>query len=173
MNILICPDKFKGSLTARQVCDAVADGIRVILPQAVIDSVPMADGGEGTCELLTQWHQGRMVEVDVQGPLFCPVKARYGISGDGSTAFIEMAEASGLTLLKPEERNPLLTSSVGTGEMIADAMHRGVTNIILGIGGSATNDAGIGMASALGYVVLDAGGVKNPVSTLRSIAHNL
>jgi glycerate kinase len=158
VNILICPDKFKGSLKATEVCDAVAEGILANHPDAVIHAVPLADGGEGTCSLLTEWYKGNHIALEVHGPLFSPVTAHYGISADGNTAFIEMAEASGLTLLKAEERNPLLTTTVGTGELIADALRRGVKEIILGIGGSATNDAGIGMASALGYEFFDAGG---------------
>lgn len=158
MNILICPDKFKGSLSARSVCDAIAQGIRQVYPGAHLDIVPLADGGEGTCALLTEASKGRTVSIQVAGPLFSKVTANYGISNDGMTAFIEMAEASGMTLLKAEERNPLLTTTLGTGEMILDAIGRGVKKIILGIGGSATTDAGIGMATALGYRFYDAGG---------------
>jgi len=158
VKILICPDKFKGSLTAREVCDAVGAGLARLPPRFVIQSVPLADGGEGTCELLTSWHGGNQISLQVTGPLFSPVTARYGVSSDGATAFIEMAEASGLSILRPEERNPLITTSVGTGELIADALKRGVRNIVLGIGGSATNDAGIGMASALGFEFYGAGG---------------
>ena len=158
MKILICPDKFKGSLTAREVCDAVGAGLARLPPRFVIQSVPLADGGEGTCELLTSWHGGNQISLQVTGPLFSPVTARYGVSSDGATAFIEMAEASGLSILRPEERNPLITTSVGTGELIADALKRGVRDIVLGIGGSATNDAGIGMASALGFEFYGAGG---------------
>ena len=151
MKILICPDKFKGSLTAREVCDAITAGLHEIDSSIIAESIPLADGGEGTCALLTEWHGGSPIGLEVHDPLFKRREARYGISADGSTAFIEMAEASGLTLLKPEERDPLVTTSLGTGELIADALTRGVRKIILGIGGSATNDAGIGMASALGF----------------------
>lgn len=158
MKVLICPDKFKGSLDARGVCRAIEEGVLRIHPDAEVKSFPMADGGEGTCALLTDIHQGQVVEVPVTGPLFTPVTARYGVSGDGQMAFIEMAQASGLTLLRPEERNPLITTSFGTGELIADAIRRKVKKIILGIGGSATNDAGIGMAAALGFSFLDADG---------------
>jgi glycerate kinase len=158
VKILICPDKFKGSLNAEEVCNAISKGIRSWRADAVVESVPLADGGEGTCDLLTRLHQGKNVDVEVCGPRFMRVKAHYGISNDGKTAFIEMAEASGLTRLRPEERNPLLTTTYGTGEMIGDALIRGVKKIVLGIGGSATNDAGIGMATALGYVFFDAGG---------------
>lgn len=128
------------------------------MPRAEVDIAPLADGGEGTCALLTRWHHGRPVAVQVQGPLFEPVTARYGLSEDGKAAFIEMAEASGLTLLKPDQQNPLYTTSLGTGELIADALERGADRIVLGIGGSATNDAGTGMASALGYSFHDRSG---------------
>lgn len=168
MRVIICPDKFKGSLPAKEVCRAVAEGVLQVYPGAEVHSFPMADGGEGTCALLTEWHAGKQVEVTVNGPLFTPVVARYGLSGDGHTAFIEMAEASGLTLLSPGDRNPLVTSTYGTGELIADAVKHGARNIILGLGGSATNDAGIGMASALGYIFCDASG-----EPLKPIGENL
>lgn len=155
MTILIAPDKFKGSLSAKQVCAAVARGIREVDRHAIIESAPMADGGEGTCDLLTEWAEGIWIETQVLGPLFKPIPARYGISKEGDTAFIEMAAASGLTLLKDEERNPLLTSTIGTGQLIADALSRNVRRIVLGLGGSATVDAGIGMATALGYTFCD------------------
>jgi glycerate 2-kinase len=158
VKIIICPDKFKGSLTAREVCEAVGAGLARLSPRIVVESVPLADGGEGTCELLTSWHGGQQISLQVTGPLFTPVTARYGMSSDGATAFIEMAEASGLSIIPVEERNPLITTSFGTGELIADALNRGARNIVLGIGGSGTNDAGIGMASALGFEFFDAGG---------------
>ena len=164
MNVLICPDKFKGSLTAKEVCDAVALGFLQGRPDARLQFMPLADGGEGTCELLTEWHHGRKIELQVHGPLFDPVMAHYGISDDGQTAFIEMAVASGLTLLKPEDRDPLLATSLGTGELIAHALAQNVKSIVVGLGGSATNDAGIGMASALGYQFCDADGeILKPV----------
>lgn len=159
MKILICPDKFKGSLAAKEVCSAVERAIHELNPGAIVVSVPLADGGEGTCDLLTDWSFGSKIEREVAGPLFNTVKASYGISGDGETAFIEMAAASGLMLVKPEERNPLFTTTVGTGELIADALGRRVKKIVLGIGGSATNDAGMGMATALGYKFCDAEGI--------------
>lgn len=156
MHILLAPDKFKGSLTAAEVCHAMAIAIHNIIPQAIIESIPMADGGEGTCSLLTQHHKGKLVSVEVHDPLFRKIKSTYGISTDGKTAWIEMAHASGLSLLDEHERNPLNTTSYGTGELILHALHAGVENIVLGIGGSATNDGGIGMATALGYRFLDA-----------------
>jgi glycerate kinase len=168
VKILICPDKFKGSLDARGVCHSIAKGIRELYPTAEIETVPLADGGEGTCHLLTEWSDGKILRRQVHGPLFEQLTAGYGISGDGQTAFVEMAEASGLMLLRPEQRNPLLTTTLGTGELIADALDQGVMNIILGIGGSATNDAGIGMASALGFDFVDASG-----ESLKPIGENL
>lgn len=158
MKIIVCPDKFKGSLNASEVCSAIKEGLLRADANAHVECYPMADGGEGTCALLTELHQGRVINAEVMGPLFSPVAAQYGISGDGETAFIEIAEASGLTLLTPEQRNPLLTTTFGTGELIADAIRRKVKTIVLGLGGSATNDAGIGMAAALGYSFRDASG---------------
>lgn len=133
-----------------------------------IKLIPMADGGEGTCELLTDHSKGSMISAEVSDPLFRKITASYGISGDGSTAFIEMASASGLALLSKEERNPLKTSTYGTGELIADAITRGVNKIILTIGGSATNDAGLGMAAALGVKFLN-----QENKTLAPIGENL
>lgn len=150
MKVLLAPDKFKGSLTAKEVCAAIEQGLLTIDPSLSIKSIPMADGGEGTCEILTENSGGSIISVEVSDPLFRTIKASYGISGDGTTAFIEMARASGLQLLKKEEQNPLKTSTYGTGELIADAINRNVKKIVLAIGGSATNDAGMGMAAALG-----------------------
>lgn len=168
MKILICPDKFKGSLAAKEVCVAVARALHEVNPEAILQSVPLADGGEGTCDLLTDWYGGSKIELEVAGPLFTPVRASYGLSRDGGTAFIEMAVSSGLMLIRPEDRNPLYTTSLGTGELIADAMKRSVKKIVLGIGGSATNDAGMGMATALGYKFCDAEGMA-----LRPTGENL
>ncbi|WP_353721463.1 glycerate kinase [Dyadobacter sp. 676] len=158
MHILVAPDKFRGSLEAAEVCDAVNDGIKKAYPQARVTAIPLADGGEGTAKILTQVTGGWEVPVTVMDPLNRQTKATYGISGDHEVAFIEMAAASGLSLLKAEERNPLLTSTFGTGQLIVDALDRGVKKIILGIGGSATTDGGIGMAEALGYAFKDAEG---------------
>ncbi|MEO6686269.1 MAG: glycerate kinase [Dyadobacter sp.] len=155
MYILVAPDKFRGSLEASEVCQSVAEGIRLAYPDAEIISVPLADGGEGTTRILTEQSKGKFVTAVVHDPLGRFIEAEYGLSGDGNTAFIEMAAASGLNLLKPEERNPLLTNTYGTGELILHAINSGVKKIILGIGGSATTEAGIGMASALGYKFLD------------------
>ncbi|SEI42590.1 glycerate kinase [Dyadobacter sp. SG02] len=158
MNILVAPDKFRGSLEAVEVCDAVTDGIKKAYPNAKVTAIPLADGGEGTSKILTQQANGSEVTVTVMDPLNRPVKAIYGLSEDHQVAFIEMAAASGLGLLKTEERNPLRTSTFGTGQLIVDALDRGVKKIILGIGGSATTDGGIGMAEALGYAFKDSEG---------------
>ena len=164
MKILIAPDKFKDALPALEVGRAIQEGVKINNPAAEITVFPMADGGEGTSDILTFHFGGRKVELLVSDPLWRKVKAEYGISSDGSHAFIEMAQASGLHLLKPHERNCLHTTTFGTGELIRDAISKGVQKIVLGIGGSATNDAGIGMAAALGYRFLDASGnMLNPV----------
>jgi glycerate kinase len=151
VNLLIAPDKFKGSLTASEVCDAVSDALLEINSAFHTIKVPLADGGEGTYEILVEQSKGRVKKVSILDPLHRSIKAEYGLSKDGKTAFIEMAKASGLQLLKGNERNAMLTSTIGTGQLIYDAIDEGATHIILGIGGSATNDAGIGLAHALGY----------------------
>lgn len=155
MNVLIAPDKFKGTLTAAQVCDAIGAAIKIKHPDWVIEKIPLADGGEGTCELLTSISDGKIISVTARDPLFRKIETGYGISQDGETAFIEMATASGLSLLSASERNPFLTSSIGTGDLIAHALRAGVQKIIIGCGGSATNEGGIGMASALGISFFD------------------
>lgn len=158
MKILIAPDKFKGSLTAHEVCEITSGALLEADPALDIEVVPLADGGEGTADVLTYNTQGRFVEVIVKDPLWRNIQATYGISDDGSTAFIEMAKASGLQLLRPHERNPMTTTTFGTGQLIAHALDQGVAQVVLGIGGSATNDAGIGMAQALGFQFNDADG---------------
>ncbi len=155
MRVLIAPDKFKGSLTATEVAGCVKRALLAFHPTLHTTLRPVADGGEGTAELLTTATKGHLRTIRVNDPLFRPIKATYGISGDGRTAFVEMAQASGLNLLKINERNPLVASTFGTGELIRDAIDRGVREVVLCIGGSATTDAGIGMASALGYEFLD------------------
>ncbi len=155
MNILIACDSFKDALPALEVCRTIARGMRQGWPDAQLTPFPLADGGEGTAQILTYHSGGEMVTKTVQGPLFQPVEAAYGLSGDGKTAFMEMAAAAGLQLLRQEERNPLKTTTYGLGELILDALSRGAAHILLGIGGSATNDAGLGMATALGYRFLD------------------
>ncbi len=164
MNILIASDKFKGSITAHEVCRAVGEALLEINPSYEISKVPLADGGEGTFEILVEQSEGSIKKVSVLDPLQRPIQAEYGISKDETTAFIEMAKASGLQLLKETERNPLNTSTHGTGQLILDALDQGATNIILGIGGSATNDAGIGMAHVLGFRFLNRENkILNPV----------
>jgi glycerate kinase len=168
MLVLIAPDKFKGSLTARQVCDAVQQALHEYDPSIDIITLPLADGGEGSCELLTSFGGGTMVAVPVHDPLFRKIGSQYGLSKDGSVAFIEMASASGYQLLTSAERNPLLTTTYGTGEQIVHALEQGVKKIVLGIGGSATNDGGMGLAHALGVSWYDAEG-----KLLKPVGENL
>jgi glycerate kinase len=155
MRILIAPDKFKGSLTAQEVCEAISEGLLQEFPDVDCISFPLADGGEGTLEILTHHSKGSFVSTKVHDPLSRPIEATYGISFDGKTAFIDVASASGLRLLRPEERNALKASTFGTGELILHAINKGISEIILGIGGSATNDGAAGAASALGFEFLD------------------
>lgn len=162
MKIVVAPDSFKGSLSAGDVCRAVARGIRAVWPDADVHAVPMADGGEGTVQALVDATGGRLVEMTVTGPLGEPVRAAYGILGDGRTAVIEMAAASGLPLVPEEHRNPLITTTYGTGELIRGALDAGCRNVIIGIGGSATVDGGAGMAQALGAGLFDADGRQLP-----------
>lgn len=150
MNILIAPDSFKDCMSAWKVAIALGRGIKKILPDAVLVMVPMADGGEGTVESVIDATGGKRIEIPVMDPLMRKISSFYGITGDGRTAVIEMAAASGLELLEPEERDPWITSTYGTGQLIANALDQGCKKIILGIGGSATNDCGAGMAEALG-----------------------
>jgi glycerate kinase len=168
MKILLAPDKFKGSLDASNVCLAIEEALRESARELDIKSIPMADGGEGTSNMLTEFSNGKIIRMQVHDPFFRPIEAYYGLSGDGKTAFIEMSVASGLQLLKPEERNALIGTTYGTGELIVHALDRGVTSIILGVGGSGTNDGGMGMGEALGGRFLDASG--NP---LKPIGQNL
>ena len=158
MRVVVAPDKFKGSLSAVEAADAIARGVRRADPAAEVDEVPMADGGEGTVEALVAATGGSFRTVRVTGPLGEPVEARFGLSGDGATAVIEMAAASGLVLVPPDRRDPTRTTTRGTGELIRAALDAGADRIILGIGGSATNDGGAGLAQALGYRLLDAEG---------------
>jgi glycerate 2-kinase len=151
--MILAPDKFRGSLTASEVCAAMTEGIRSVVSDAEIIAIPMADGGEGTAEILTKNAGGQMRNAIVLNPLNRPIEASYGLCEQ--TAYIEMAAASGLKLLRPDEYNPLKTSTFGTGQLIDTAIKNGANHIILGIGGSATNDAGTGMAAALGWVFLD------------------
>ncbi len=150
MKIILAPDSFKGNLTSLQVAAALEKGVKRVLPKANCIKVPMADGGEGTVQSLVDATGGKFIRKRVTGPAGNPVSARYGMLADGETAVIEMAEASGLPLVSGKQMNPLKTTTYGTGELILDAAKRGATKIIIGIGGSATNDGGVGMAQALG-----------------------
>lgn len=156
MKIVIAPDSFKESMTALEAATAIEKGFKKVFPSAEYIKVPMADGGEGTVQSLVDATDGNIVKEVVTGPLGLPVEAFYGLSGDEKVAIIEMAAASGLHLVPEQERNPLLTTTRGTGELILAAVDRGVEHIIIGIGGSATNDGGAGMAQALGANLLDA-----------------
>ena len=158
MKFVIAPDSFKGSLTALEVADSIEKGIKKIFEDSIIEKVPMADGGEGTVQSLVDSTGGKIINLKVKGPALKEVNAFYGILGDGKTAIIEMAAASGLPLLSAEEKNPAITTSYGTGELIKDSLDRGCRNIIIGLGGSATNDGGIGMLKALGIQFLDSNG---------------
>ena len=155
MKIIIAPDSYKESLTAMEVATAIEAGFRQVMPTAEYIKLPMADGGEGTVQSLVDASNGSIIEHQVTGPLGEQVPAFFGIMGDDKTAVIEMAAASGLHLVSPNLRNPMLTTSYGTGELILAALDHGVDHIIVGIGGSATNDGGIGMAQALGVQLLD------------------
>ncbi|MDQ7990902.1 MAG: glycerate kinase [Candidatus Dactylopiibacterium sp.] len=158
MKIVIAPDSYKESLSALEVAEAIEAGLREVFPQAEYVKVPVADGGEGTVDSLVAWSGGGKRHLSVTGPLGAPVEAFYGLSGDGATAIIEMAAASGLMLVPKAQRDPRITTSRGTGELIAAALDAGAQRFILGIGGSATNDAGAGMLQALGVRLLDAEG---------------
>ena len=174
LRIVIAPDSFKGSMTALEAACAIERGLRKAMPDIATVKVPMADGGEGTARAIVEASGGRFITRTVSDPLGRPVRAAFGVAGDGKTAVVEMAAASGLTLLSPSERNPLKTTTRGTGELILCALGLGVTRIIAGLGGSATVDGGAGMASALGVRFLDRAGHVLPhgggaLSRLRSI----
>lgn len=157
MNILVASDSFKGCLSSPQINDAIERGIRQVVPDSHVIKIPIADGGEGTCEALLYTLGGQRVTLTVHDPLMRPITAYYGILPNG-TAIIEMAQAAGLTLLSEEERNPLYTTTYGVGEMVKDAMVRGCRDFIIAIGGSCTNDAGLGFFTALGYTFYDNAG---------------
>ena len=158
MKIVVAPDSFKGSLTAIEVSDAIEKGIREVFPEAEIIKIPMADGGDGTVQCLVNATGGKILEEKVIGPLGNEVWAFYGILGDRKTAIVEMAAASGLTLVPEGKRNPLITTTYGTGQLIKAALNQGCRKMIIGIGGSATNDGGAGMVQALGTKLLDKDG---------------
>lgn len=155
MKIVIAIDSFKGSMSSLDAADAFEAGAKKVYPDAEIIKVSLADGGEGTVEALVKGSNGKIINIDVNGPLMEKTKSFYGILGNDNTAVLEMASASGLTLIPIERRNPKETTTYGTGELIKDAIKNGCRNFIVGIGGSATNDGGIGMLSALGYRFLD------------------
>lgn len=171
MKIIIAVDSFKESLTAPQACAAIKRGFAQILPHAHYVCIPMADGGEGTTTALVDACGGEWISICVSDPLGRPIKAQYGVLPNG-TAVIEMAMAAGLHLLAPDERNPIKTTTYGVGEMIADAIQRGFKKIILGIGGSATNDGGAGMLQALGFRLLNRAGneLEKGGAALRDLA---
>ncbi|MBY5991033.1 glycerate kinase [Ferrimonas balearica] len=158
MKIVVAPDSYKESLSALEVATEIEAGLKQALPQAQVVKVPVADGGEGTVQAMVDATGGRYEQRTVTGPLGQPVEARFALLGDGQTAVVEMAEASGLHLVAPEDRDPRITTTYGTGELIRAALELGVTHLILGLGGSATNDGGAGMAQALGAELFDAEG---------------
>lgn len=162
MKIVIAPDSYKESLSAAQVADIIESGMKEIFPAASYIKLPVADGGEGTVEAMVDAFHGRRMHVTVRGPLGEPVTACYGLSGDGQLAIIEMAAASGLALVPASRRDPRVTSTEGTGELIRAALDTGARRLILGIGGSATNDGGTGMLRALGVRFLNASGADLP-----------
>lgn len=158
MKIVLAPDSFKESMTAKEACIAMENGIRRVLKDVECVHVPMADGGEGTMDSLVDATLGEKYTVCVIGPLGEKVNARFGVLGDKKTAIIEIAEASGLHLVPLEKRNPLITTTFGTGELIKAALDKGVRKLIVGLGGSATNDGGVGMLQALGASFKDSQG---------------
>ncbi len=162
MRVLIAPQEFKGSLTAREAAAAIASGLRRALPEAELDLLPMADGGPGTLDVLVEATRGRFIAAEVRGPMGAPLRARWGALGDGRTAIVEMAEASGLVLLRTEERDPRRATTFGTGELLRAALDADFRRIIVGVGGSATNDGGAGLAQALGARLLDGAGNELP-----------
>ena len=162
MKIVIAPDGFKGNLSALQVARAIDKGIRRVVPDALTTLKPMADGGEGTVQAMVDATGGKVMTTEVTDPLGGRVSAHWGLLSDKVTGVIEMASASGLPLVPPEKRNPLLTTTYGTGELILAALESGCRKLIIGIGGSATNDGGAGMAQALGARLLDSTGAELP-----------
>jgi glycerate 2-kinase len=158
LKVAIAPDSFKGSMTAMQAAVQIESGLKRALSGVSCRKIPMADGGEGTVQAIVDATGGKFLKRTVSDPLGRRIKATFGLSGDGTTAVMEMAEANGLALLKPRERNPMKTSTYGTGELMKHALKLGVRKILIGIGGSATNDGGTGMAEALGARFLDAKG---------------
>ena len=154
MKVVTLIDSFKGSITSMEAGEAAARGVRAVYPDAKVDVLPLADGGEGTVQALVTGCRGDLIRTEVTGPLGAHVLAEYGIIF-GDTAVIEMSAAAGITLVPPEQRDPMKTTTYGVGELIKDAISRGVRRFIIGIGGSATNDGGAGMLQALGFDLLD------------------
>jgi glycerate kinase len=161
MRIVVVPDSFKECLSATKVAKAISEGIRLVVPEAEITCIPFSDGGEGIVEALISATNGKLIETPSADALNRPIQSFFGVLGDDKTAVIEMAAASGLELLSPEQQNPLIASTYGTGLLLKAAIEAGYTQIIIGIGGSATNDGGAGMAQALGFKLLDFHG--NPI----------
>ncbi len=162
MRIVIAPNAYKGSLSAKEAAEAMAEAVRTLIPSAVIDLVPIADGGDGTVDALVSAAGGSLKRLRVRGPLGDLVEADYGLIDSGSTAVIEMARAAGLSLVPASRRDPAVTSTFGVGQLLQDARDSGVRKFIVGIGGSATNDGGAGLAQALGYHLLDDRGLELP-----------
>jgi glycerate kinase len=162
LKVVVAPNSFKGSLSASQAAAAIASGVREARPNVEVVEIPVADGGEGTVEALVSARKGAYRSVEVEGPLGDPVYATCGLIDDGRTGVVELASASGLTVIPTEKRDPRKASTYGFGQLLEAVRKRGVVSIIAGIGGSATNDGGAGMAQALGYRLLDAGGRDLP-----------
>lgn len=173
MKVIVAPDSFKGSLSSKELCGIISSAIRTVDSQAEVVEVPLSDGGEGTVDCLVHATNGRVIVSDATNPVGEQIEAAYGVLGDGRTAVIEVAAASGLTLVPPEERNPLVATSTGTGQLIADALHRGYRHFIIGLGGSAINDGGMGLLRALGVKFLDQEGQPLPEGggSLINLAH--
>src|SRR5437870_8312099 len=173
MRIIIAPQSLKGSLTAAEAGQAIALGVQAVYPDAEIDIVPIADGGEGTVQALVDATGGEIVQQTVTGPLGEPVTAFFGLLGDGRTAAIEMAAAAGLPLVPPDRRDPRITTTFGVGELILAALDAGCRHFIIGIGGSATNDGGAGMAQALGAALLTDDGkpIERGGAALATLSH--
>ena len=158
MKVVIAIDSFKGCMSSKELSVCIEEGIKVVYPDALIESCEVADGGEGTLQAMVNNTNGKILTCKVHDPLMREIEAQYGILGDSKTAVIEMARSSGLPLIAIEKRNPLVTTTFGVGELIKDAISKGCREFIVGIGGSATNDAGVGMLRALGYRFLDKSG---------------
>jgi glycerate 2-kinase len=162
VKVVVAPNAFKGSLTASQAAAAMARGVRDVFPEAQVVEVPVADGGDGTVDALVSAQRGTYLTAGVEGPLGDPVKATYGLIDSGRTGVVELASASGLTLISDERRDPRIASTYGFGQLLMAVRDAGASKVIAGIGGSATNDGGAGMAQALGYRLLDAAGAELP-----------